>query len=285
VKWLRVGYGYFEEFAVPQMTADEREKFKKFTAEMHPLLERLNKANRTMLLPALADGQMALVLDAKLQSKHFVKSWPATAKPMPMVEPALVFGVSDAPLLRKACQEYWAVIGGTIRVLRKVDPNSIPEFDLPQPVISKTAAGEIAGFAPPAHCGVDPAIFFNGGLSEHLAVLSVSRRHTERLLATTPLKAGGLLTEPNRPLALAGFVNWQALVDAITPWVELATKEALAENSGADAQAVKAQVGPIDTQVHTVLELLKVVRGVTFESYFEQNAFVTHSLVEIRDVK
>jgi hypothetical protein len=285
VKWLRLGFGYFEEFAVPQMTADEREKFKKFTGEMHPLLERLDKANRTMLLPSLADGQMALVLDAKLRSKHFVKSWPATPMPMPMIEPALVFGVSDAPLLRKACQEYWAVIGGTIRVLRKVDPNSIPEFDLPQPVISKTAAGEIAGYAPPAHCGVDPAIFFNAGLSEHLAVLSVSRRHTERLLATTPLNVGGLLTEPNRPRALAGFLNWPALVDAATPWVELATKEVLAENSGADAQAIKAQVGPIDPQVHTVLELLKVVRGVTFESYYEQNAFVTHSLVEIRDVK
>ena len=48
----------------------------------------MDKANRGMLLPALADGQSALVIDRKLASKHFVESLPATEKPMPMVEPA-----------------------------------------------------------------------------------------------------------------------------------------------------------------------------------------------------
>jgi hypothetical protein len=205
---------------------------------------------------------------------------------MPMLEPAIVLGVSDAPLLRKACQEYWAVLEGTIRVIRDVDPTSIPEFDLPKPAISKTTAGEIAGYAPPPQCGVDPAIFFNAGLSDHLAVLSISRRHTERLLAATPLKVGGLLTQPNRPRALAGFLNWPVLVDAATPWVDLATQKVLADQlDNSDPQAAKAQAASVVAQVHTVLELLKALRGVTCESYFEQNAFVTHTLAEFRDVK
>ena len=81
------------------MPEKDRKQAQKFLAAAVPLVERFDKANREMLFPALADGQLGLVLDDKLTSNHFVESLPATEKPMPMIEPALVFGVSDAKLL------------------------------------------------------------------------------------------------------------------------------------------------------------------------------------------
>ena len=51
----------------------DREKAKKFLAAALPLVERMDKANREMLIPALADGQSALVIDGKLTSKHFIE--------------------------------------------------------------------------------------------------------------------------------------------------------------------------------------------------------------------
>ena len=42
-----------------------------------PLIERLGRTTRDMLLPASADGQIGLVIDTKLASKQFVKAMPA----------------------------------------------------------------------------------------------------------------------------------------------------------------------------------------------------------------
>ena len=135
VKWLRIGHRYFDEYAVPKMPDKDREHYQKFFDLARPLLVRLDKANRTMLLPALADGQIGFVLDAKLQSKQFLKKLPPTEKPMPMVEPALVLGVSNAQLLRQACGEYWAVAEGFLDAARHVDPEhrSRPTSDCPSP--------------------------------------------------------------------------------------------------------------------------------------------------------
>ena len=54
------------------MKDDEREKLEKFLDAALPLVERMDKANREMLIPALADGQSALVIDGKLDQQHFV---------------------------------------------------------------------------------------------------------------------------------------------------------------------------------------------------------------------
>ena len=135
---------------------------------------------------------------------------------MPMVEPALVLGVSNAQLLRQACGEYWAVAEGFLDAVRQVDPkHGIPaDFKLPKPTVTKCKLGEIAGWPVPAKCGVDKAIFPNAGLSDQVAVFTLSRSHTERLLASAPWKIGGLLASLNRPLVLAGGFDWAAFVDA-----------------------------------------------------------------------
>jgi hypothetical protein len=257
VKWVRIGYRYFEEFGVPQMHSPDRDKYNKFVERARPLVARLDKANRTLLLPALADGQLGFVLDAKLQSKQFLKRLPPTEKPMPMVEPALLLGVSNAALLRQACQEYWAIAEGVLDAVRQVEPNAIPaDFKLPKPTVTKTTLGEIAGYPLPAECGVDKVIFPNAGLSDHLAVLSFSRNHTERLLASTPWKIGGLLASSNGPLLLAGGFDWAALVEAARPWADLAAQKVIADKlQQADPEAAKAQLSAVLKQLHAVMDV------------------------------
>ena len=91
-----------------------------------PLFGRLNQTTRDKLLPALADGQIGLVIDTKLKSKRFVRGMPAVADPLPMAEPALIFGVSDAELLRQACTEYKDIFNAMIDAVRKIEGSEIP---------------------------------------------------------------------------------------------------------------------------------------------------------------
>ena len=100
VKWAVIGYRYFEKYAVPEMSSHDRKKYEQFKELVRTLPGRIDRANREMLIPALADSQGALVLDAKLSIRKIVKDMPDPGKPMPMAEPALVVGVSNAELLR-----------------------------------------------------------------------------------------------------------------------------------------------------------------------------------------
>jgi hypothetical protein len=279
-KWVKIAYGYFEEFALPEMPPVDRRKFEKLMTSVRPLMARLDKANREMLIPALADGQAGLVLDTKLRSTQFLQALPASEQPLPMIEPALVVGVSDAALLRKACQEYHAALNGLLDALRQIEGVDIPkDLKLPEVQVTTTSSGTIYGYPLPQQWGVDEKIVPNGGVSETVAVCSLSREHTQRLLSATPLSVGGVLADTSRPLAGACVFDWAGLVDAVTPWIDLAVQRITKEQPGVDAQA-----GGITAQVHTLLEVLQVCRTITAETYFEDQALVSHSLLEIRDV-
>ncbi|MEN6449144.1 MAG: hypothetical protein ABFC96_01510 [Thermoguttaceae bacterium] len=283
VKWLKTGYGYFRDFGLPAIKKQdpkEFEKTQKFLTAALPLFERMDKANREMLMPALADGQSALVIDGKLTTKRLVESMQPMEKSMPMVEPAMVLSVANPELLKKGMAEYRSIVNGLIDAVRKIEGTDVPpNLRIPEPQVTKTAVGTIYSFPFPAEWGVDKKIVLNFGLSDKVAVASVSHAHTERLLKQTPLSVGGVLTDTARPLAVAGWLDWAGIVDAATPWIDFAVHQAMVEQGIEDDQ----RTNWID-QLNTALSVLKVLRNVTTESYLDGDVLVLHTLAEIRDV-
>ncbi len=280
VKWIGTAYGYVDDLLLPNMPESEREKARKFLKDAVPLFQRLDKANREFLIPALKDGQSALVIDGKLASKQFAAALPATEKPMPMVEPAIVLGVSDAKLLKKAWNEYREIANALIDVVRKTEGSNVPaNIQIPAPQAEKSSSGEIFSYVLPKEWGVDEKIVPNFGLAEHVAVLTLSRDHTERLLKATAPSVGGVIEKADRQRAAACWFNWAALLDTASPWIDLAAEQAMnAKNVESDQRKA------ILEQVHTAVEVLKTVRGITSESYTEGEAMVKHTQIEIRDV-
>jgi len=282
VKWLTTGWKYVNEFGVPAMGAAEREKFEAYATDVLPLVKRLDKATRECLIPALADGQSALVFDGKFTSKQLHAQLPEWEKAMPLPELGLVIGVSDAKLLKQGVSEYFAVAGDLLNVVRKNEPNSIPEgFELPLPQVSEAptdgTSATIYSYPLPPQAGMDKNLVPNAGLSDNVAVLSLSTAHTQRLLKKTPFTAGGVLAKADRPLAVAAWFNWAALLDTAMPWIDYALDQIDEAHLGGDRATA---VG----QIHVLLDVLKCSRSVTVESYLEDDCFVTHSLLEIHDV-
>jgi hypothetical protein len=276
VKWLGVAWRYVEEYGLPQMSAEDRKQFNRVAEQIRPVLKRIDAANRTLLIPALADGQVAVVLDAKLKSKQFLRDLPATEKPMPMVEPALVYGVSDSARLRKAAIEYLACLKAILKIVDDVSPNPENVLVLPPAQVTKSGLGEVACYPLPKELGVDPQVAPTFALSDKVAVVTTSSAMAQRLLKTTPLKAGGVLADLQRPRAMALVFDWAAVVDAAKPWVEFGLEKA-GESLGEQRAAISAQVG-------TVLDVLKVLRSVTSERSIDAGVIVEHSRVEYRDL-
>jgi hypothetical protein len=279
VKWMGIGYRYFEEYGLAAMKAAERAKFEKVFTQVKPLLGRLDKTTRDLLIPALADGQTGLVLDAKLTSQQFIKTLPATSQALTMFEPAIVVGVSDANKLKQAFGEYYAVADDFVEVIKGIEGSQIPKaFKIPRPRVYKLRMGTAYGYPLPAEWGVDTRVLPNAAVSEKVAVLAISGKHSIRLLEEKEPKIAGITLPTDRPLASVGGFDFAALIDALDPWVELALEKGTAQLSPDNTESARLHA-------KTVMEVLKVYRGSVWETYMEGKAAVTHSRSEYHDIE
>lgn len=285
-KWVKAGWIYVEELVPARLGDDEKKEFAAWTKALKPLARRLDEVTGTMLVPSLADGQAALVLDAKWTAKAWFPGQPPAARPLPMLEFAGLLGVSDAALFEKAMVEYRKVASDFVAKLRELKPGEVPEFQIPKPRVKTTEAGKLYTWPLPAEWGIDTRIAPTAGLTPKVGAFALSEGHVERLLKATPLKAESkiLTASAGRPLAGAVVFDWPGFVDAISPWVEYGVTEAMKNQAGGDeAEGAKA-AAPVLAQARTVMNVLKACRGFASVSYFEEGALVTHFETIYRDL-
>jgi hypothetical protein len=274
VKWVTKAYGYFEELALPHMPDDERQKFEFVSNLAIPLIKRIDAATRNDLIPALAEGQSGLVVDADITSLRWHSELPSLGKPLPMLEIAIVVGVSDLERLKKAFAEYKAVAQVAIDKVRELNPQAIPAgYTIPEPSRRQASGGEILWYVIPPQSGLDPQVQPAVGVSKSLAVASTSIQQVERILAETPLKAPGDVIDAQQPASSAFVFNFPALVDTLRPWVELGVALRASE---AESDSKQPDVSAILTQVQTGAEILKCYRGTASMTYNQNGATVTH---------
>jgi hypothetical protein len=270
VKWVKEAHGLFEDVAIPFMPQNMQDEYRRTFNKLKPLLPRVDTAT-SQLLEALKDGQSAWVVDAKLTSKSWFPGMPPAEKELPIVEPALVLGVSDAALLRKAGAEYMAIATQFTKSMQEIQEG----FPSVPPVESASVnGGEVFFWKMPPLPGLDTRLQPNLGLSNNVMTLALSREHSSRLLTATPFREGLLKTD--RPLASAFYVNWAGTVDTAMPWIEYGLKRA---PMGGGEENLR--------QVRDVAELLKVLRTYSSITYFEQKggalAEVTHAETVFQD--
>jgi hypothetical protein len=287
VKWAKVLYRDGEEVLLTKLDKEQRAQYEKATKAFFPLLARLDEITSTTLLPSLADGEAGLILDARWKSKQWQKAMPAAPQAMPMAEIALVIGVSDAALLKKAAAAYREVLTQAAAKLRELAPeDKALNIKFPPPKEKESAHGTLYSYPLPEDAGLDPQVLPTAGLSERVLVLAPSHAMAERLLAATPLRAEGGPLGKKRPLGSAAYFNWPALVDAALPWVEMGVQRtAQLRAPGEDDQpAGKAASEDILKQVRTVARVLKCFRGFTSATFQQDGVWVTHAESVFQDL-
>lgn len=292
VKWLKKADGYIDQI-VENEGGEEAGKYKKFRTAVDPLLTRLDKANREMLRPALADGQTALVLDAQITSTQWLALMPESPQPLPMFELAMVFGVSDADLLKQGCQEYFAVANEVIKILHDMEPEQIPITEMPPPKERAFGESTIWYYMLPKDWGVDKRIAPNAGISTTAAALSLAPLHTKRLLEKSePALAGPVAQYKDKPLGMAASYNNAALVDAVLPWVEYGVNIGPALEIQATDEAA-FQPGPdefgggpdVMEYVRFGADVLKCFRGYSSVTYTDGDVQVTRGEWHFQDLE
>jgi hypothetical protein len=269
-KWAKIGYGYVEEHLLPNIPGEIREPFDRFMRAAKPHMARMDTATAKMLLPALADGQTAFVLDGKLKNKQWHAFMPPADKDLPFPEFAIVCGVSDAELLKKAFKEYRTGINGILDAVSQIVP--IGQLELPEPEHKMVMGGELYYYTLPALLGLDARLMPAAGLANHMVAFTFSKEHATRLLTNTPMRLEGVLkANSKRPLASATHVNVAGVLDMVALWAEYGLSQA-----GVGNDAIE--------QVQAVAEILKVFRTYASVTYLQDGAMVTHNETIIRDL-
>ena len=263
---------YGEQIGLQQFGEAQRANYERMKTEFLPLAERLSAATRDKLVPAFADGQSTLVLDAKSKSAAWHEMLPPADGELPMLELGIVLGVSDAQLVKEGFGECFQIAQEALDKLhelsagdmREMFPSPVPPIKLAQPASRTISDGTVYYYALPGESGVDKQLAPNAGLSDSVMVVSLLPRFTARLLAAAPLQAGGPLANTNRPLAAAFHFDFSGLLGVVAPWVDYGA--ALLLPGGMNAES-GGPLGNIPQQIQDVIEVLQCFRGVSGVTY------------------
>ncbi len=216
------------EAALP---AEVKPKYVEVVKVALPLLKRLDTITRTSFYPALAEGETAFVLDAKLTGNQWHKVLPKSRAALPMLEIGLVLGVSDPDLFVKALGEYKKLLEDAVAEVRKQAPMAeIPEFKFPTPREVKKGGATFYAYLLPEEVGLDKRLMPVIAVGKSVAAFTLSQEHAERLLQKKPLQTRGTaFADPNKPLLSATVFDWPALLDAALPWIEFGVGQSFAD--------------------------------------------------------
>jgi len=277
-KWAKKANGYFRDYALPQLVGiigqDAVDKIEELLDNLYPLFGKLNITVKNNLLPALADGQNGFVLDNKLLSTQWHRDMPASATPLPILEPAILMGVSDSVKLRKAATELRSLFNDAVKEVRKTYGEDVPEVVWHAPESRVIEGYELFWYAFPDELQLDGRLRPSAGLSKNLLAVTVSNEHALRLMQPTPFVSDAVpLKNMKRPLASATYFRISGLVDTAQPWIAYALNHPEFEEAKAHAKDIK-----------TIADALKYFHSYSSATYLENKTTITHSEWHVKDL-
>ncbi len=292
VSWGRMAWTFFQRNMLPKVDADDRERMEHYTERLSPLAERLVSSLRTKLLPALADGQIGFVIDAKSKARRLQRDLPESAEPLPLLEPAVALKLDDPKLFREGMNELFALADDLVDELRGLNPGSVPEgYQVPAPEKSKVEGGTLWSF-PLASTGIDEQIQPVIGIGDDAVVFSLVPKQAGRMLSKSRLETGSQLSRFEEPLAAAAALDFAGLIDALQPWVNYGVRVGVLQQQNGFVDRA-TEIGPDGDTDQTrellkttgvILEAMKSLRVAVAETSTRPDATVTHWRNVIRDM-
>ena len=281
-KYTHVIYGHLDALAKDNLPNEEaKTRYLELSKILEGIATKFNTITVEQFYPATADGQFGFVIDGKWTSKEWITG-AKLDKPMPMLEVGFMMGLSDSELFVKAVGAYRKLINEGIAEIAKAVPelNIPPQLEIHVPESKKVEGGTLY-FYPLEASGLDKQFQPMFGVGKDVLVFACGQNHVTRLLANKPPKLadGPLASRLDKPLSAGFYLDFPALVDALTPWLELGVGQALKETV-----KDKQQVAEGMKALATVLKVLKCVQATSSATYTEGSATVTHSATKVKDI-
>ncbi|HBB74711.1 MAG TPA: hypothetical protein DC048_09715 [Planctomycetaceae bacterium] len=290
--FARQGWELFQRHGMPALDADGREKVEKVADEFGPLAMRFAEIIRDKLAPAIGDGQVGLVLDAKTRVKKLQRELPASADPLPVPEAAIVLPLTDKRLFIEGLNDLFELTDRIVAAARALDPDGIPAaYRVPAPEKTKVETGTVWSFAMP-RSGIDDQVRPTIGVGDKAAVFCFGQAQASRMLAGATIETGQSLTKFEEPLSTAAALDVAGLLEAAKPWIAYAARYVSVQQRTGEVDADEElaaedetdQVREVLRDVGVVIEALQCLRVAVAETSTSDGALVTRWRNVIRDL-
>jgi hypothetical protein len=268
---------------------DVQEGFKTFDEKIVPLGEELTNTVREKFVPALKNGQFGLVLDGKASTTKLQASLPASSKPLPLIEPAIVLSLDDEALFREGLSDIFALSDKLLAVIREIDEDAIPsEYRIPDPEEKDADGGSLWTFALP-ESELDEQIQLSIGVGKNAAVFSFTPTQAERILTSSPLQLEG---DFSQNLAAAAILDWVAFANLLEPWATYVIRcggmqqeqGRLDPDSTIGPDSETEEVSDALEQLATIFDVVRCLKSATAKTSIEEDATVTRWQNRIEDL-
>jgi hypothetical protein len=291
-EFARQGWELFQRHGLPALDADGREKVEKAADEFGPLAVRFAEIIRDKFAPAVGDGQVGLVLDAKTRVQKLQREMPASADPLPVPEAAIVLPLTDKRLFIEGLNDLFELTDRIVAAARALDPDGIPAaYRVPAPEKTKVETGTVWSFAMP-RSGIDDQVRPTIGVGDRAAVFCFGQAQASRMLAGATIETGQSLTKFEEPLSTAAALDVAGLLEAAKPWITYAARYVSVQQRTGEVDADEElaaedetdQVRDVLRDVGVVIEALQCLRVAVAETSTNEGALVTRWRNVIRDL-
>lgn len=275
VTWLTKGYGYFEDFVLPQIPPDDREEIDQALSVALPFLKTVNAATRDHLIPSI-DGTQSLVL---LDAGGSFEGPPE--RPLPVAFPIPRFGaaieLNDADQFKKAMTVYLEAGRKLISDIREIDPRALPPtFKLPAPQTTPLAGATLYQYPLPMDLGADIAPC--AMMKDRLLVVSSSVR-----LATAMTSEQALPTSEVIALDKPAGAAFALELNGVWDFSRRLSTAVLAMESGR-SQRARDRNNMVKLQIDVVIRSLSALKSYHSTTTEEDGLTVEHSWFHIKDI-
>jgi len=286
------GWKLFLEHGVPALGDDQREKVDAFEENIAPLGRKLAATLATKITPAIGDGEVGLVLDARATTTRLQDDLPASREPLPLFEPAIILPLADRELFLDGLNDVFALGDELVEALRRIDAEAVPaDYRIPAPEKTKVDGGAVWAFAIP-EAGLDEQVKPAIALGDKAVAFTLVPGQAARILPERKLETAAELSRFATPLAGAAAVDFPALVDAIEPWIVYLTRYGCVQQREGWVDGDEELTADDETQeasealehVDVVLEAARCLKSAVAETAVRDDATVTHWRNIIRDL-
>ncbi|MHC5057303.1 MAG: hypothetical protein ACYTKD_21730 [Planctomycetota bacterium] len=281
VKWVRIGFGYFEDYAVPEMFGgEERREYEKVMRLARPFLVSIDKTTRQHLIPAI-DGTQSLQL---IDGHGKLGKLPGGRRLAPEV-PAPRLGVAvelkDPGKFVEAMGQYLAAAKTLLNGIRQAYPSQVPPgLDVPSPETEAAAGGKLLFYRLPWDMGRD--VFPCALLKEELLVLASSSELAAEMAGTVPMPAGEV-TAPGKAageVAMVDFEQCGKLLKRLTDSVftHLQQERVIAPEDVGGAMVVRMHLDAL-------WRSLRALRSYRSTATLVDGRVVRHSWLHVEDIE
>lgn len=299
-KTIAGGYALVEKHLFPAMQPDAQAAMTPFFNKMKPIVKKFDRAVRDLWLPALSEGQSALVVHSRNITGPWSEGAPQAAADLKIPLPALVFGVKDTDQLHAGIKEFRGVYNDGVDAFIETVPFAPPIEKLSDPKSREFPEGMIYWHVLPKEWGFDKRVAPNYGFGQGFAAFSFVPLDTQEMLGKSKLTLPAPLDKRNAPLCAAAYVDVPRSIETVGSWL-LAFEEPYAyraekirviEDDGTIIEEEKvvpeddggAEAKKAMETFKQILELAKAMPSYASATKVEGKSTVTHGILRIVDL-